>query len=296
MIGVAMTHRSWPTFPRVGVGSESSAVILSMRMGRTASEAGRWLLGLLLVGGACDDGENPGAWMPTSGGQSSTSGAEDTGSTSGTATVSTSGVDPVASTSGNSTGSTVTGQSGTETGTESSEGPAPQLDLPPLEDPLPQGFQLPFECGQGWRLDSWAHAPALDMVREPDQVGTDGATLLAPAPGTVNRSEFHENAGNLIQIDHGEGWFTTSVHLQSRAVEIGDTVERGQVIGAVGATGPTSNGHPHLHFELGFDADSSGSASWGVTDSERVNPWFDGVEYGQENGLTWRDVVSANCR
>ena len=49
------------------------------------------------------------------------------------------------------------------------------------------------------------------------------------------------------------------------------------------------------NIQLGFDADGSGSASWGVTDSERVNPWFDGVEYGQENGLTWRDVVSANC-
>jgi hypothetical protein len=26
-----------------------------------------------------------------------------------------------------------------------------------------------------------------------------------------------------------------------------------------------------------------------------VNPWFDGVEYGQMNALTWRDVVSNNC-
>lgn len=232
--------------------------------------------------------------MPTSGGQSSTSGGEGAAVTSSTATVSTTDVDPITSSGASLTGSTGVEPTGTETG--GSEGPDLKPDVPPLEDPLPQGFQLPFECDQGWRLDSWAHAPAVDMVREPDQVGTDGATLLAPAPGIVNRSEFHANAGNLIQINHGEGWFTTSVHLQSRAVEIGDTVERGQVIGAVGATGPTSNGHPHLHFELGFDADRSGSASWGVTDSERVNPWFDGVEYGQENGLTWRDVVSANCR
>lgn len=259
-------------------------------------EAGQWLLAVLLVAGACGEEDGPEAWMPTVGAQSSTSGA-------GTTTGTTGEVDPPQSTGGASTGTSGSGgiQTGTGPGTGSeaetgsSEGPIPRPDLPPLEDPLPQGFQLPFECEQGWRLDSWAHAPALDMVREPNQVGTDGATLLAPAAGIVNRSEYHQNAGNLIQIDHGEGWFTTSVHLQSRAVEIGDTVERGQVIGAVGATGPTSNGHPHLHFELGFDADGSGSASWGVTDSERVNPWFDGVEYGQENGLTWRDVVSANC-
>ncbi len=256
---------------------------------------GRWLLGLLIVVTACDDDEGPEAWMPTTGGQSSTSGSEVATATSAAATVSTTDVDPAASTGGDTPGSTGGVPTGADTGAPSSEGPAPALDLPPLEDPLPQGFQLPFECDQPWRLDSWGHAPALDMVREPDQVGTDGATLLAAAPGVVNRSEFHANAGNLIQIDHGEGWFTTSVHLQSRAVEIGDAVERGQVIGAVGATGPTSNGHPHLHFEVGFDADGSGSASWGVADSERVNPWFDGVEYGQANALTWRDVVSANC-
>ncbi len=252
----------------------------------------RLLLGLLLVAGACD-GENQGeAWMPTSGGQTSTSGAEGMGTSAGP-TVTTNDVDPASGTRGDSTGST--GFDPTSTGTGSSEGPEPKLDVPPPEDPLPQGFQLPFECGQPWRLDTWGHAPALDMVREPDQVGTDGATLLAPAAGVVNRSEYHQNAGNLIQIDHGEGWFSTSVHLQSRAVEIGDTVARGDVIGAVGATGPTSNGHPHLHFEIGFDANRDGTASWGAAGTERVIPWFDGVEYGQANSLTWRDVVSANC-
>lgn len=168
-------------------------------------------------------------------------------------------------------------------------------DLPPEEPPLPQGFQLPFVCGDSWRLDSWGHAPALDMVREPDQVGTEGAPLRAPAPGTVNMSFYHDNAGNVVQIDHGGGLFTTYLHMQSRAVEVGAVVARGDTIGAVGRTGPTSNDHPHLHFELGVDADGDGEASWGFEGAERVNPWFDGVEYGQANALTWRDVVSNNC-
>ena len=168
-------------------------------------------------------------------------------------------------------------------------------DPPPAEVPLPQGFQLPFECGQVWRLDTWGHAPALDMVREPDQVGTEGATLRAPAPGVVNQSYYHDNAGNLVQIDHGDGWYTTYIHMQSRAVEVGDVLQRGDTIGAVGATGPTSNGHPHLHFEVGMDADGDGQATWGFEGAERVAPWFDGVEYGQEDALTWRDVASNNC-
>ena len=45
----------------------------------------------------------------------------------------------------------------------------------------------------------------------------------------------------------------------------------------------------------GFDANGDGEASWGTEDSERVNPWFDGEEYSQDNNQTWRDVASANC-
>jgi Peptidase family M23 len=156
-------------------------------------------------------------------------------------------------------------------------------------------LQLPFPCGQQWRLDTWQHAPALDMVKEPDQHGTNGATLIAPAAGTVNQSFYHSNAGNVIQINHGGGYYTTYLHLASRSVSVGARVAMGATIGRVGATGPTSNGHPHLHFELGYDADGSGSASWGFAGSERVRPTFNGVTYGQSNGQTWRNVTSRNC-
>ncbi|MBW4599873.1 MAG: peptidoglycan DD-metalloendopeptidase family protein [Calothrix sp. FI2-JRJ7] len=155
-------------------------------------------------------------------------------------------------------------------------------------------FQLPFYCKQKWRLDTWGHAPALDMVKEP-QYGTERAILIAPASGTVNRSFYHTNAGNVIQINHGGGWFTTYLHLQSRAVKVGSKVKMGTVIGKVGKTGPTSNGHPHLHFELGYDSNKDGQASWGYKGSERVKPvFFNGVAYGTKNGQTWRNVVSHN--
>jgi LPXTG-motif cell wall-anchored protein len=157
------------------------------------------------------------------------------------------------------------------------------------------GFQLPFPCDEQWRLDSWGHAPALDMVKEPNQEGTEGAQLVASAAGVVNESFFHSNAGNVVQIDHGGGWFTTYLHLESRSVEVGAEVGRGQEIGRVGRTGPTSNDHPHLHFELAVDENGDGEASWGFSGSERVRPQFDGVEYGQSNNQTWRDVTSNNC-
>ncbi|MEU5955856.1 M23 family metallopeptidase [Streptomyces sp. NPDC047525] len=168
--------------------------------------------------------------------------------------------------------------------------PAATAAEPPID------FQLPFTCGQEWQINSYGtdHAPALDMVREPDQVGTEGALLTAPADGVVNQSYEHENAGNMVQIDHGDGYFTTSIHLQSRSVEAGDTVKQGQEIGRVGKSGETSNGHPHLHFEMAVDADGDGRATWGEEGSERVDAWFDGVDYGGV-GKTWRNVASKNC-
>ncbi|MEV0385664.1 VCBS repeat domain-containing M23 family metallopeptidase [Nonomuraea sp. NPDC050643] len=156
------------------------------------------------------------------------------------------------------------------------------------------GFQLPFPCGQEWQLNAWAHAPALDMVKEPDQQGTNGAQLVAPADGVVNQAFYHANAGNMVQINHGGGWFTTYIHLQDDSVAVGQRVEQGEPIGQVGATGPTSNGHPHLHYEQGFDANGDGRATWGADGTERVRPFFNGVEYGQADGMEWNNVRSAN--
>ena len=94
------------------------------------------------------------------------------------------------------------------------------------------GFQLPFTCGQQWQIDSYdsSHAPALDMVLDPDsrRGETEGQPVLAPAAGTVTQSFYHSNAGNMIQIDHGGDWFTTYIHLQRRMVSEGDRVAQGQ--------------------------------------------------------------------
>lgn len=155
-------------------------------------------------------------------------------------------------------------------------------------------FHLPFPCGQQWRLDTWGHAPALDMVREPDQQGTEGSLLVASADGVVEQSFHHEKAGNVIQINHGGGWFTTYLHLQSRSVWDGQDVGQGQEIGHVGKTGPTANGHPHLHFEQAVDSNGDGSATWGTSDSERVQSVLNGVDYGNQNNQTWRNVTSNN--
>jgi hypothetical protein len=75
---------------------------------------------------------------------------------------------------------------------------------------------------------------------------------------------------------------------------VGGRVTRGQSVGRVGHTGPTSNGTPHLHYEQGYDADGDGSVSWGFEGAERVTARFDGKAYGPAPGGEWRNVESRN--
>jgi murein DD-endopeptidase MepM/ murein hydrolase activator NlpD len=57
--------------------------------------------------------------------------------------------------------------------------------------------------------------------------------------------------GNLIVIDHGNGWQTAYAHLNSIAVTCGQSVYQGGYIGALGTTGNSTG--PHLHFEMSYN-------------------------------------------
>jgi TonB family protein len=81
-----------------------------------------------------------------------------------------------------------------------------------------------------------------------DILARKGAPVLSAAAGKVTVSEFNDRDGNRIVIDHGNGYTTAYHHLDSRAVNAGDTVAQGQRIGAVGDSGVSTG--PHLHFEI----------------------------------------------
>jgi murein DD-endopeptidase MepM/ murein hydrolase activator NlpD len=59
--------------------------------------------------------------------------------------------------------------------------------------------------------------------------------------------------GNLIVVDHGNGWQTWYGHLSQVLVTCGQTVLQGSTLGAVGSTGNASG--PHLHFETRYQGD-----------------------------------------
>ena len=87
--------------------------------------------------------------------------------------------------------------------------------------------------------------------------GTDigvpqGVEIHAAQSGVVTLSRYNASYGNYCIISHGNGYATLYAHQkQLPLVNVGDTVEKGQVIGYVGNTGNSYGAH--LHFELRVD-------------------------------------------
>ena len=78
-----------------------------------------------------------------------------------------------------------------------------------------------------------------------------GTPILAPAAGIISFAEPDLYlTGGTVLLDHGHGLSSSFLHLSKIDVQPGQRVERGQRIGAVGATGRASG--PHLHWGLNW--------------------------------------------
>ena len=75
-----------------------------------------------------------------------------------------------------------------------------------------------------------------------------GTPIRATNRGIVVFAEEGLYRGNLVVIDHGAGVLSSYGHQSALRVTVGDTVERGDVVGLVGSTGLSSG--PHLHWEM----------------------------------------------
>jgi murein DD-endopeptidase MepM/ murein hydrolase activator NlpD len=84
-----------------------------------------------------------------------------------------------------------------------------------------------------------------------DFAGATGDPVRAANRGVVRLVGAFFLGGNVIYIDHGEGLTSAYLHLSRQLVAEGDTVERGQVIGRVGATGRVTGPHLHLIVRYG---------------------------------------------
>jgi murein DD-endopeptidase MepM/ murein hydrolase activator NlpD len=88
--------------------------------------------------------------------------------------------------------------------------------------------------------------PAIDIG---GQIGN--AVYAADSGVVVYAGWSNYGFGNLIVIDHGNGWQTAYAHLSAFNVSCGQSVSRGIMIGALGSTGNSTG--PHLHFEMSIN-------------------------------------------
>ena len=84
-----------------------------------------------------------------------------------------------------------------------------------------------------------------------DLVGSTGTPVVATRSGVITTAVFHRTCGNHIWINHGDGYKSVYMHLDTMTVSVGQYVVAGQQIGTVGSTGG-SNG-PHLHFGVAYN-------------------------------------------
>ena len=105
-----------------------------------------------------------------------------------------------------------------------------------------------------------------------DIASNQGTAVYASDGGTVTLAGWNGGYGNCIMIDHGNGYVTLYGHLSSIGVSEGQTVNRGDTIGAVGSTGNSTG--PHLHFEV-------------IQNGTRIDPeqFFSGLNISADAGV-----------
>ncbi|MBO9709451.1 MAG: M23 family metallopeptidase [Caulobacter sp.] len=98
----------------------------------------------------------------------------------------------------------------------------------------------------GVRFDPFTHRPAFHSGL--DFPGAFYTPIMATAPGVISFVGVRSGYGNVVEIDHGNGFKTRYAHLQAASVRVGQRVAIGQRVGAMGSTGRSTG--PHLHYEV----------------------------------------------
>lgn len=87
-----------------------------------------------------------------------------------------------------------------------------------------------------------------------DLAAPTGTPVYATADGVITRADWFSSYGLYISIDHSAELETRYAHLSKLAVEEGERVEKGDLIGYVGSTGRSTG--PHLHYEVRIDGEA----------------------------------------
>ncbi|MBS1253191.1 MAG: Murein DD-endopeptidase MepM [Anaerolineales bacterium] len=95
---------------------------------------------------------------------------------------------------------------------------------------------------------AYGGGPATDYHAGQDFRAEKSDPVMAPAAGVVVLAEPLDVRGNSVWLDHGLGVYSGYFHLSEIAVEVGQAVEQGDLLGRVGSTGLSTG--PHIHWEV----------------------------------------------
>jgi len=134
----------------------------------------------------------------------------------------------------------------------SGETPPPGLAATASNSPIAVVAQGKFQWPSTRReISGWTfHDP-----RNPGHIGLDIAAamwdpIVAVADGVVSFAEWGGGYGNLVIVEHKDGWLSYYAHLTEIVVKVGQEVRQGELLGGAGTTGYSTG--PHLHFELRY--------------------------------------------
>ena len=118
-----------------------------------------------------------------------------------------------------------------------------QAEVMPAGRPVTSGWLSSYF---GKRTDPFtghrAHHAGVDFA------GKEGSEVVAVAAGVVTWSGKRYGYGNMVEINHGNGYATRYGHNKENLVKVGETVKKGQVVAKMGSTGRSTG--PHVHFEV----------------------------------------------
>ncbi|TVZ39996.1 murein DD-endopeptidase MepM/ murein hydrolase activator NlpD [Alteromonadaceae bacterium 2753L.S.0a.02] len=81
-----------------------------------------------------------------------------------------------------------------------------------------------------------------------DFAGKEGSDIVAVAAGVVTWSGERYGYGQMVEVNHGNGFSTRYAHCKENLVKVGDVVKKGQIVALMGTSGRSTG--PHVHFEV----------------------------------------------
>lgn len=116
-------------------------------------------------------------------------------------------------------------------------------EVKPQGRPVSSGYMSSYF---GQRSDPFTGRPAFH--KGIDFAGKEGQDVVAVASGVVTWSSSRYGYGELVELNHGNGYVTRYAHNAENLVAVGDTVKKGELVAKMGSTGRATG--PNLHFEV----------------------------------------------